>query len=121
MRASFEMPKTSLFGMYAMAICKWETDINAVRVGPSHRDWRGIYRANGKWVFTRGTNLASEWDQMVFAEAGDVDVTNEDHFIMVLSKDSIIDHVCGRRSKIAFQRLFGGGGAFDGVHARKKK
>jgi hypothetical protein len=57
--------------------------------------------------FTRGTNLASEWDQMMFAEAGDVDVTNEDHFIMVLSEDCIIDHVCGG-PKFAFQRLFGG-------------
>jgi hypothetical protein len=65
----------------------------------------GIYRAMGN-VFTRGTNLASEWDQMVFAEARDVDVTNEDHFIMVLSKDSIIDHVCGGQ-KLPFSVCFG--------------
>jgi len=44
-------------------------------------------------VSARRTNLAGERDQMVFAEAGDVDVANQDHFVMVFRKDSIIDHV----------------------------
>lgn len=43
--------------------------------------------------FARRTNLASEWNQMMFAEAGDVDFSNQDHFVMVFRKDSIIDHV----------------------------
>jgi hypothetical protein len=30
---------------------------------------------------------------MMFAEAGDVDFANQDHFVMVFRKDSIIDHV----------------------------
>lgn len=42
----------------------------------------------------RRTNLASEWHQMMFAKAGNIDVSNQDHFVMVLCKDSIIDHVC---------------------------
>jgi len=41
----------------------------------------------------RRTNLASEGDQVVFAEAGNVDFANQDHFVMVFRKDSIIDHV----------------------------
>jgi hypothetical protein len=47
----------------------------------------------------RRTNLASEWDQMVLAEAGDINFTNEDHFIMVLLEHSIIDHVCVGRGR----------------------
>jgi hypothetical protein len=53
MRASFEMPKTSLFGMYAMAIC--ERDETARRKcrakSPGLRG--GIYRAKGEtdWFF----------------------------------------------------------------------
>jgi hypothetical protein len=47
MRASFEMPKTSLFGMYAMAICEWGGR-HAVSKGPSHRDWEELSR-NGEW------------------------------------------------------------------------
>jgi hypothetical protein len=43
--------------------------------------------------FARRTNLAGERDQVVLAEAGDVDVANQDHFVMVLRKDSIINHV----------------------------
>ena len=118
MRASFEMPKTSLFGIYAMAICRWEMDSNAVS-GPSHRDWggKGNLSRNGKMVSRGETNLASEWDQMMFAEAGDVDVTNENHFVMVLSKDSIIDHVCGGQNYLSAFVW----GLFDGVHTRKKK
>ncbi len=116
MRASFEMPKTSLFGMYAMAICE--------RDGTARRKWAKspglgeIYRAKGgKLVcFERRTNLASEWDQMMFAKAGNVDVTNQDHFVMVLSKDSIIDHVCvGQNYLSAFE---GGNGC---TRERKKK
>jgi hypothetical protein len=46
----------------------------------------------------RRTNLASEGHQMMFAEAGNVDVTNQDHFVMVLCKDGTIDHVCVGRN-----------------------
>jgi hypothetical protein len=42
----------------------------------------------------------------MLAEAGDIDVTNQDHFVMVLSKDSIIDHVCVGRNCLS---VFGGG------------
>ena len=89
MRASFEMPKTSLLGMYAMAICEWwgQHAVSGQVTGTGRN-----YRAIGEWL-TERTNLASEWDQMVFAEAGDIDVANQDHFVMVLRKDSIIDHV----------------------------
>jgi hypothetical protein len=51
---------------------------------------------------------------MMLAEAGDIDVTNQDHFVMVLSKDSIIDHVCGL--KLPFS-LWG----WEWMHARGKK
>ena len=105
MRASFEIPKTSLFGMYAMAIC--ERGGTARRKWPSHRDGGGTYRANwGGIGFKRRTNLACEWDQMMLAEAGNIDVTNQDHFVMVLCKDSIIDHVCEGRDYLS---VFGGG------------
>ena len=72
---------------------------HAVSGGPSHRDWGGrgdgLYRAKGgKLVcFERRTNLASEWHQMMFTKARNIDVTNQDHFVMVLLKDCIIDHV----------------------------
>jgi hypothetical protein len=48
--------------------------------------------------FARRTNLASEWDQMMLAEAGNIDFTNQDHFIMVLCKYSTIDHICVGRN-----------------------
>jgi hypothetical protein len=41
---------------------------------------------------------------MMFAEAGNIDVTNQDHFVMVLCKDSAIDHVCVGRNCL-FQSL----------------
>ena len=56
MRASFEIPKTSLFGMYAMAIC--ERGGTARRKWPSHRDRGGTYRANwGELVSSGGRTL----------------------------------------------------------------
>jgi hypothetical protein len=45
---------------------------------------------------------------MMLAEAGNIDVTNQDHFVMVLLKDSIIDHVCVGREYLS---VFGGGSA----------
>jgi hypothetical protein len=53
----------------------------------------GQVTGTGGEFIARRTNLAGEWDQMVFAEAGDVNLANEDHFVMVLCEDSIIDHV----------------------------
>ena len=53
-------------------------------------------------------NLASEWHQMVFAEAGNIDVTSQDHFDMVLCKDSIVGHVCVGRNYLSVFR--GGNG-----------
>ena len=41
-----------------------------------------------------GTNLARERDQMMFAQAGNVDLANQNHFVMILRKYSAIDHVC---------------------------
>ena len=41
-----------------------------------------------------GTNLARERDQMMFAQAGYVDVANKNHLVMILRKDSAVDHVC---------------------------
>ena len=41
---------------------------------------------------------------MVFAEARNVDFANQDHFVMVFRKDSIIDHVW-RGSKLPFSLL----------------
>jgi len=38
-------------------------------------------------------NLAREGHEMVFAEAGDVDVLDDDHFIMILGKNCIVDDV----------------------------
>ena len=88
MRASFEMPKTSLFGMYAMAICEW----GCVVVRHAVSSWAKSPGLGGDF-WARRTNLASERDQMVFAEARNVDFANQDHFVMVFRKDSIIDHV----------------------------
>lgn len=44
----------------------------------------------------------------MLAETGNIDVTNQDHFVMVLCKDSIIDHVCEGRDYLS---VFGGGNA----------
>jgi hypothetical protein len=52
---------------------------------------------------------------MMFAEARNIDVTNQDHFVMVLCKDSIIDHVCVGQNYLL---VFGGGSA---KHAGKKE
>jgi hypothetical protein len=32
---------------------------------------------------------------MVFAQAGDVDISHDDHFIMVLGEDSVVNNVFG--------------------------
>ena len=73
--------------------------------------------------FARRTNLAGERDQMVFAEAGDVDVANQDHFVMVFRKDSIIDHVW-RGSNLPFSlfllgRVDGEWGTREGNEKKK--
>jgi hypothetical protein len=44
---------------------------------------------------------------MMFAEAGNIDITNQDHFVMVLCKDCVIDHVCVGRNCLS--SVFGGG------------
>ena len=54
----------------------------------------------------------------MFAEAGNIDVTNQDHFVMVLCKDSIIDHVCVGRSYLS---VFGGGNGCTQGKKKKKR
>jgi hypothetical protein len=56
MRASFEIPKTSLFGMYAMAICERDETARRKCVGQitGTGGGEGIYRAKGggiDWFF----------------------------------------------------------------------
>lgn len=41
------------------------------------------------------SHLASEWHEMMFAETRDVDFTNDDHLIMVLGENSIVNDICG--------------------------
>ena len=50
------------------------------------------------------TDLTREGNEMVFAKAGYVDITNENHFIMILCKDSIVDNVCPHRGISAIQK-----------------
>lgn len=74
--------------------------------------WKIIAQNHAKgeidWFFLeRRTNLASERHQMMFAEAGNIDITNQDHFVMVLCKDCVIDHVCVGRNCLS--SVFGGG------------
>ena len=38
----------------------------------------------------RGTNLASERNEVVFAEAGNLDVPDENHLVVILLEDSIV-------------------------------
>ena len=37
--------------------------------------------------------LAGEWDEMVFAKAGDLDVPDEDHLVVILLEDGVVDDV----------------------------
>jgi hypothetical protein len=37
--------------------------------------------------------LSGEWDEMVLAEAGDVDVADENHLIVIFGKDGIVDYI----------------------------
>lgn len=39
------------------------------------------------------TNLACEGHEVMFAKGENIDVTNNDHFVVVLGKDCVIDHV----------------------------
>jgi hypothetical protein len=55
---------------------------------------------------------------MMFAEAGNIDVTNQDHFVMVLCKDSAIDHVCVGRNCLS--SVFGGGNGCTREGEKKK-
>ena len=96
MRASFEMPKTSLFGMYAMAICEQGgcDAVSGQMVG--HREGKKDSARDEEGGNSMGTNLARERDQMMFAQARNVDFANQNHLVMILRKDSTIDHVCAR-------------------------
>lgn len=39
------------------------------------------------------THLAGEWHHVVLAETEHVDVTHDDHLVVVFGKDRIVDHV----------------------------
>lgn len=40
------------------------------------------------------THLSSEWYEMMFAQAENVDIPDNDHFVVILRKHRIIDNIC---------------------------
>lgn len=79
-RASLEMPSTSLLGMYAIATCKQCL---------SERECAETWELGGE----RKTDLASEWYEVVLAETGNVDVPHNDHFVVVLRKHRVVNDI----------------------------
>lgn len=46
------------------------------------------------------TNLAGEGHEVMFTEGEDINVANNDHFIVVLWEDRVIDDICNRRRDV---------------------
>lgn len=44
-------------------------------------------------------HLTRKRDEMVFAQAGDVDVSDDDHFVMVLGENGIVYDICKAQRK----------------------
>ena len=46
------------------------------------------------------TNLAGEGHEVMFAEGENINVTDNDHFIVVLREDRVVDYVCDITSSV---------------------
>lgn len=68
---------------------------------------RNLYSASIHFALSENkerekTNLAGERDQMMLAQTEHVNVTYDNHFIIILGEDGVVDDVCVRE----FPRTF---------------